>query len=217
MSIEQHRRQYICNIESEINLLEKSIKRDEEVLKNIKSLNLSEDILKIKQQEIKNNIDRKNNDILDLKNKIETILSGKLDSDILKKNEPVKKTKQVPNKPEIKHISVKNNYRYEPSKRDYDYHYKNFMKIKDTVPYYIKRNLSEMPNNKGYIWRGCMFFGELPAEKGQNVILFERMNDKMMIYETDKEWHLTYEKYGQERRRLVKQVPRKKTNIGFFI
>lgn len=218
MSIEQHRRQYICNIEIEINLLEKSIKRDEEVLKNIKSLNISEDILKIKQQEMRSGIDRKNNDILVLKNKIQTTLSGNLDSDILKKAEPLK-NKQVSIKPKItKPVFVKKyNYQYQASKRDYDYHYRHFEKISDMVPHYIKRNLSEMPNNKGYLWRGCMFFGELPPEKGQNVILFEKLGNKMMIYETDKEWHTTYEKHGQERKILVKRVPRKKTNIGFLI
>lgn len=219
MSIEQHRRQYISNIETEIILLEKSLKRDEEVLKNIKSINISEDVLKTKQQEIRNNIDRKNNDISSLRTKVETVLSGNLDTEILKKAEPIKKKEQLPKKPKITKPFVRRekgyNNHYEPSGRDYDYHYRNFMKLSDIVPEYIKRNLSEMPNNKGYLWRGCMFFGELPPEKGQNTILFEKLGNKMMIYETDREWHSVYEKYGQERKRLVKRVPRKKINIGF--
>ena len=44
---------------------------------------------------------------------------------------------------------------YSQSKRDIRYFYKQYEKIIDTIPDYMRKNLSEMPNNKGYIWRGC--------------------------------------------------------------
>tara|TARA_Y100000389_G_scaffold122516_1_gene119829 strand:+ start:9668 stop:10519 length:852 start_codon:yes stop_codon:yes gene_type:complete len=41
-----------------------------------------------------------------------------------------------------------------------DYHYKYFIRNSNKVPSYVLRNLKNMPNNKGYIWRGIWFYGE---------------------------------------------------------
>lgn len=56
----------------------------------------------------------------------------------------------------------------------------------EKLPEYIRANLKKMPNNKGYIWKGIWYFGFLPAEKNNDLlIMFERpmgMQD-MLVHE----------------------------------
>lgn len=56
----------------------------------------------------------------------------------------------------------------------------------ERLPDYIRTNLQKMPNNKGYIYRGIHYYGALPAEKNNDLlIMFERppgMPD-MLIHE----------------------------------
>lgn len=45
----------------------------------------------------------------------------------------------------------------------------------EKLPEYIRTNLHKMPNNKGYIWKGISYYGRLPAEKNNDLlIMFER-------------------------------------------
>lgn len=56
----------------------------------------------------------------------------------------------------------------------------------ERLPEYIQTNLQRMPNNKGYIWKGIWYFGHMPAERHNNmVVMFERplgMSD-MLVHE----------------------------------
>jgi hypothetical protein len=207
MSIETHRRQFVNNIQSEITRLEKSISRDEDVLKNIKNLNLSQDILKFKQEELQNNIKRKNDDIQKLKISGDDVASGNRDKEIVKKNVITKKVlkPKVKKTPPKKYIPMK----FQASNRDFDYHYNRMLKITETIPDYMKRNLEEMPNNKGYIWKDCWFFGKLPSHRNENIVLFEKQRNSMKIHEIDKENYSIFEKVGQNRKNLIYCKPKK--------
>lgn len=45
----------------------------------------------------------------------------------------------------------------------------------DRLPDYMRTNLQKMPNNKGYIYKGIHYYGALPAEKNNEIlIMFER-------------------------------------------
>jgi len=210
MSVETHRRQFASNIQSDISRLEKSIARDEDVLKNIKNLNLSQDILKIKQQELQDNISRKKDDIEKLKLTGNEVLSGNKDSEIIKKNVAVKKVEKSKVKIKAKPF-VKNNYNPKQyvSEREYEYQYNHLMRVVETMPDYMKRNLEEMPSNKGYIWRGCWFFGKLREHKGENTVVFEKGRNTMKIHEFDNHNYRVFEKYGQDRKILLSSRPRK--------
>lgn len=68
----------------------------------------------------------------------------------------------------------------------------------EKLPEYIRSNLKKMPNNKGYIWKGIWYFGFLPAEKNNDLlIMFERpmgMQD-MLVHEIKKgEFHRIIQK-----------------------
>ena len=53
----------------------------------------------------------------------------------------------------------------------------------DTLPPYMKKNLQEMPNNKGYRWKGVTFYGYLPEIKDQSTIIFEKVQGELIIHE----------------------------------
>ena len=51
------------------------------------------------------------------------------------------------------------------NQKQIDYHYKYFIRNSNKVPSYVLRNLKNMPNNKGYIWRGIWYYGERDIPK----------------------------------------------------
>ena len=73
----------------------------------------------------------------------------------------------------------------------------------------MRKNLREMTNNKGYIWRGCWFFGELPSNPYENTVVFEKCRGVLRIHETDRRTHKIYEKIGSERKNLISTIPKK--------
>lgn len=78
-----------------------------------------------------------------------------------------------------------------------------FVKVSNSLPQYMKKNLKEMPNNKGYIWKDIRFYGAMPAQKNQPDILFEKQrNGIMLIHEITKSEHKIFEKKGKEKRKL---------------
>ena len=88
--------------------------------------------------------------------------------------------------------------------RDHKYFYKIFNKIGESLPEYMRKNLDTMPNNKGYIWRGCHFYGYLQEERNQPVILFEPKNRGLMwIHEIDSYEHRIYEKHNKDKKKLL--------------
>lgn len=50
-----------------------------------------------------------------------------------------------------------------------------------TLPSYMKRNLENMPNNKGYIHNGTHFYGLKPPD-GKNIIMFEKKGQILIIH-----------------------------------
>ena len=64
------------------------------------------------------------------------------------------------------------------------------------------RNLKNMPNNRGYIWKNTWLLGEKPAEPGRPTIL----HDRNRIEEHDEYETRIYEK------RAAKQQPNRRRN-----
>lgn len=71
--------------------------------------------------------------------------------------------------------------------RSMQYHMKRdweWLCSQDTqLPPYIRENLTKMPNNKGYIWRGIWYFGQNPDEDPNTLVMFERAGPDMFIHE----------------------------------
>ena len=58
--------------------------------------------------------------------------------------------------------------------RNMKYAYKHFGRSEDSLPEYISRNLKNMPNNKGYIWKSVCYYGHKPAIENEPTFLFEK-------------------------------------------
>jgi hypothetical protein len=102
---------------------------------------------------------------------------------------------------------------YSQQQRDIRYFYKQFGKIEDSLPDYIKKNLSEMPNNKGYIWRGCHFYGDLKIQNNQPQIMFEKCKGNILkIVETTESEQKIFDKIGKNKKTLFSQTRRKQKN-----
>ena len=53
----------------------------------------------------------------------------------------------------------------------------------DSLPGYIARNLKNMPNNKGYIWRSVCYYGHKTANENEPTFLFEKKHGTLYIHE----------------------------------
>lgn len=112
--------------------------------------------------------------------------------------------------------SVKQNYydrlnsgKRAPSQYEIANSYKYVNRVTDTLPNYMATNLAEMPNNKGYIWRGIYFFGHQEAVAGEPTIIFEKMRGGVLrIHEYTATEYRLYEKVKKDRRKLINRKRR---------
>uniref|UniRef100_A0A6C0KS31 Uncharacterized protein n=1 Tax=viral metagenome TaxID=1070528 RepID=A0A6C0KS31_9ZZZZ len=176
----------------------------------------------------------------ELQTKLNVVMSGGCDAEILKKHEEVKdalqKKEEENSKKEIAEKEM-NKKRKECSKnfeqreressrkdffakKDNERSYERYCQISETAPDYILNNVKSMPNNKGYKFKNVFFFGELPAEKNSPVVIFDRKPDGMLITETYSDQEVVYfkprdgkQKELVRRTRLVKNVNAPATRI----
>jgi len=95
-------------------------------------------------------------------------------------------------------------------------------KTEKFFPDWKLKKLKNMPNNKGYIWRGIYYYGYRPATKGP-IHLFEQKGKKLFIHEITKQFHKVYVKVDKNsKKQLVETRPRKNllknnNNLSCFI
>jgi len=61
--------------------------------------------------------------------------------------------------------------------------YRHYCTAVNTLPHYMNKNLKDMPNNKGYVWKDVIFYGALPDENNGHTIIFEKGTDKLIIHQ----------------------------------
>jgi len=59
-------------------------------------------------------------------------------------------------------------------KRKFGIYLRKFQYAGESLPPYIRENLRNMPNNKGYVWRGVYFYGDKLPERGEPSVVFEK-------------------------------------------
>ena len=103
--------------------------------------------------------------------------------------------------------------------RDVKYYERKFFSYVESLPPYIERNLCEMQNNKGYLWKGIMFFGKLYVKSKEyetespELMVFDKQNkDLLVIHEWTKNEYSVYKKIGKN----PKTVMSKKVRIDKF-
>ena len=103
--------------------------------------------------------------------------------------------------------------------RDVKYYERKFFSYVESLPPYIERNLGEMQNNKGYLWKGIMFFGKLRVNSkesdndSQELMVFDKQNkDLLIIHEWTKDEYSVYKKIGKN----PKTIMSKKVRVNKF-
>ena len=173
-------------------------------------------------------------EISDLEKRIEGITRGDIDSEIVatnKSNYQEQKNKNAIQKQKKEESRLKNadNHKLSMSynnmtrdsdrqernlKREMDRSYSYFKKIDSTVPEYIETNLKDMPNTKGYFWRGIACFGEKEPDFTKPLTLFEReKGGVLLIHEYYRDVYNLYKKKGKDRKKLEYTEPRRERMI----
>ena len=136
---------------------DKSLKKIEEIDEKLDAVNIHEIIIKI-------------------------ILDSKLKQDIVSKDAKYKrkiKKEHKEKKDEIRenfYKRCKEGGRINRQKRYFVRSSWRWLRRTDAkLPGYMRRNLKEMPNNKGYIFRGIQYYGEKRAERNKPTIYLRRI------------------------------------------
>ena len=223
---------------NEIRDAENFIDRSQKTIKRIKNTTMGVEYIQSQITKLKKSISDKEQEIERLKKDLAIVKDGGLDDEINKEYEKNDKRQKKlykakkeekeeadREKREKKVVSkkywdgiMKESRNHLQKEREIKYAYKYFNKIYDTLPEYIQRNLAEMPNNKGYIWRGVHFYGNLPECPGPRVMFEKKMGGMLVIHEYTEKEYRRYEKYGKDRKKLVhKEIRRiKKSGVNIM-
>jgi hypothetical protein len=95
------------------------------------------------------------------------------------------------------------------TKKDADRAYIYFTRICDNIPDYMLKKLSNMPANKGYIWKDVYCYGNLRVEDDKPIVMFERTREgAQRIHEWNDTEYRVYE-IKRGRKELIKNEYRK--------
>jgi hypothetical protein len=219
-------------VRESIRILRKNIDHSNDTIKRFKTQPSSDFIIN-QIEKLNNSKIEDENQIQILEKRLDDVESGILDEEILSQNkankqiaeskETVSKKKKEEEK-KIQTEKTKKSKEFDSSNRDYqrgeknkDYEmnraYRYFEKTINSIPDYILENLSNMPRNKGYIWRDVYCYGDLPAEKNQPITLFEKQRELLIIHEWSNKYYTVYHKVGKTSKRSIssrKEIVRNK-------
>jgi hypothetical protein len=226
--MESKRKDYINKILSEIMNLENSIYADNNMLDSIKHQGETPFVMaQINKVETRNNI--KIIDIENLNIRLKHINMGHLDNEFLSEiqqnkidqdthksyiiNKRLEQSKIKEAKSKISQDFYKKTAQGDRetkwSVKNIEKTYQHFLRTNDSIPQYILRNLEDMPNNKGYIWKGIICLGELPEETKYPLTLFERQKGLLIIHEWTYTEYKIFHKKDKDKKVLFSSQIRK--------
>jgi hypothetical protein len=89
-----------------------------------------------------------------------------------------------------------------------DSHLRHMNRISNSIPPYMKKKLNNMPCNKGYIYRDIWFFGLNKKDRDNNIILFEKTRNFMLVHKISNGRHDVFKKdYITNKQTFVKSIP----------
>lgn len=222
--VERSRKFYIHKSESEIRTNNETITRNETTILTLRKSNFNSDYISSQVEKLSSRIKELLGENDKIKQTIDDISSGLHDKEYEKtietsnnsydkkykeKKEKKEKASEVKKQVIIEQKQKKKNFVSTASEREMDNSLKYFYKCCESVPEYMSNNLKSMPNNKGYIWRGVLCYGEAPPEEKKPVVIFEKRGNVSTIHEFTEATHTVYEKTGDEQRKLISKTPRK--------
>jgi hypothetical protein len=210
-------------INTRIKELKSFIKRNEETIERLKGGNITS--FEIKQIEKNTNINEEFLREIELLNKkIIDISNGIYDSQFKKdmddSAQKVKKNAQndlknkatKDEKKKNENVFIQKSFAINSKKDSFNIQKETdkYFSMCESIPEYITKKLLNMPENKGYIWKGMWCFGKLPPCHGEPLIMFEKLynSDILRIHEIDDEYNCIYEKKGKDKKYLISKEPR---------
>jgi chromosome segregation ATPase len=202
------RRKEINKLNVQLKSLRKFNERDTETIGRYRNMKYSEfNINKI--SELKDKITDREMEIQNLEKRIQNINIGLIDTELQneinkttvlflnkKEKSQTKKLLDKKNKDEDKKKSL--NYYKNNRKQyvNYDKEYKFFLKKCSSLPKHLSKNLKNMPNNKGYIFKNIYFYGKKkPFGNIYKDRLYERKNGELYVHEIyNKKHHIIKQK-----------------------
>jgi hypothetical protein len=135
----------------------------------------------------------------------------KMEENFQKKKEAKAVSDSIKKKLSEKQHKINKDIDYRKKQQHYDMlrSYERFCDI--DCPPYIADSLKSMPNNRGYIWRGVWFFGELKADNGP-CIMYEKQRDVTIVHEIFDNEHVIYRKVGRGPKEYVSSKGRRQWN-----
>jgi len=230
--IEKQRNMYVQQYKSQIRELEGFIRINNNKITNLRGSSFVRDYINTTTETIQNQNKIYEDEIQELNKKIISINVGNSDLElkekkqtikaIQNKNETIKKEKKemkINHKQQQQKVYNKQNIERKNDRQHYkdmNYALRHFYKAEDTLPNYMRRNLADMPNNKGYIWKGVYFYGDLPAEDDKDsMLLFEKPSkDVLLIHEWKEDTYNVFKKMGSNRKELIKSEYRHSLHLS---
>lgn len=229
----QHKRTVKSNLETDLTFIDNNIRRYTEMYKhnNTPILQGKIDGLEVEKSGIERKLARINTGEADT----ELAQEIKTNSDTFQvkakqaqHKKATIKIDETDRKKNMDTIMKKERTQDKTSRRDFTYHYYRYMKLSEKLPSFMREKLQNMPGNKGYIWNGIWFFGDLPEEKYgkwefkghppqdpadyyKPIVMFEKRpyNPILYIHEIDRWEHRTYEKNGKAQKVLTSTKQRR--------
>lgn len=94
--------------------------------------------------------------------------------------------------------------------RDKRYHmkkaYYHFVRTDGRFPDYLRKKLKTMTNNRGYIYNSITYYGELPENEYEPILLFERQRDgTLLTHEYTDDEYIVHSKPKNGRQSVIKR------------
>ena len=149
-------------------------------------------------EEIKTEID---NNMKSIRTKSEQTKNKKLQQ----QNKVIEKKKDKP----INHQYHQYNH-YHTTEKQISYDEKNYFKNLNSIPDYMLKNLDNMENNLGYIWRDIWCLGSKPVRKNNDTLtLFEKKDGIHYVHVYKPKEYLLYEKDRNGNKKLIHKKTKK--------
>jgi hypothetical protein len=224
--MEQRRISERIKVNDELRILIKYNETDSATCARFRVMSKSDNFVVKQLEKLQHHIEERSEKITFLEHRLEKINTGELDEELkaiidanvaeIKLKTEATKVKKLAEKT-IKESDQQSSKSYYAIERQGDRMNKTwyfdaalnyFNKANNSIPDYMKRELSRMPSNTGYIWKGVYCFGERPANSGTFSVTDNRKGMKI-IHVWDKKYFSIYHKDGKNEEVLISQVLKK--------
>lgn len=203
---------------------------DQNSLTRFRGINNNDNYTLKQVEKLSKAIEERTNKINELNDRLLKLENGELDNEILeniKKNTEIIREKDNQHKEKIKLIKEEKKQDSEFGKKMhlkevksdkldksyyYDSSYKHFLKAADTLPDYMEKDLRNMPNNEGYIWKNVYFYGLRDNNNNGLTTITENRKGYKIIHRWTKTRYTIHEKPNKSYEKLIKDEPRRIIN-----